>query len=151
MAIAGTDRLLVNEGAITFSDFLSPVLSLEQTCRNLGHVNVIPDSDGKVRRLPLIANLPSRKSYPSFSLAVLYTLFHKPIPETFTVKENKLNILMRDIPVDSSFLMRINYAVQDNALTKVSYADIVTNNFDPSSVENKIVLIGMTATGEVDN
>jgi adenylate cyclase len=57
---------------------------------------------------------------------------------------------MRDIPVDSSYLMRINYAIEDNSLTNISYSDIINNNFDSSLVKNKIVLIGMTATGDLD-
>jgi adenylate cyclase len=151
LAVAGTDRLPAKEAAVSFNDFLVPASPLKQACSNLGHVNVIPDSDGKVRRLPLVVDQPDGNKYPSLSLAVLYTLFHKPVPANFTVEGNKLNLLMRDIPVNSSYLMRINYAVKDNSLANVSYGDIITDNFDPSLVKNKIVLIGMTATGDLDS
>ena len=151
LAVAGTNRLSLSGGAVSFVNFLYPATPLEQACSNLGHVNVIPDSDGKVRRLPLFVDNTDGNRLPSFSLAILYTLFNKSVPEIFTMNDNKLNILMRNVPVDSSLCMRINYAVQDNSLPQISYVDIVTDNFDHSLVKNKIVLIGMTATGDVDN
>jgi adenylate cyclase len=150
LVVAGTDRLTENEPAISFRDFLYPATPLKQSCSNLGHANIIADPDGKVRRIPLFIRQSAGDAFPSFSLAVLYTLFHKPVPDSIMIKENKLNLLMRDIPVDSSYLMRINYAIEDNSLTNISYSDIINNNFDSSLVKNKIVLIGMTATGDLD-
>jgi adenylate cyclase len=150
LVVAGTDRMKVSESTLSFRDFLFPEILLKQSCNNLGHVNIIPDPDGKVRRVPLFIKQAEGDTYPSFSLAVLYTLFHKPIPSNISITENKVNLLMRDIPVDSSYLMRINYGVEDNSLINISYADIINNNFDPSLIKNKIVLVGMTATGGLD-
>jgi adenylate cyclase len=62
-----------------------------------------------------------------------------------------VNLLARDIPVDAAYNLRINFAAASEYRPYVSYGDIISGNFDPSLVKNKIVLIGMTATGEPDS
>ena len=58
--------------------------------------------------------------------------------------------MARDVPVDNSYSLRINFGSIAETRSYVSYGDIISGNFDPSLVKNKIVLIGMTATGEQD-
>src|SRR5690606_606634 len=66
------------------------------------------------------------------------------------VINNKIDLAMRKIPVDDSGFMRLNFAATDNSLVYISYKDIVDNTFDPAMVKNKIVLVGITATGDLD-
>jgi adenylate cyclase len=89
-------------------------------------------------------------TYPALSIAMLLTLFQEKLPDNYPIINGKLNILMRNIPVDSSYSMKLNYTVVDSKPAYLSYGDIIDNNFDPSLVKNKIVLIGMTATGNSD-
>jgi adenylate cyclase len=44
----------------------------------------------------------------------------------------------------------MNFAPEDESRPYVSYGDVISGDFDPAVVKNKIVLIGMTATGELD-
>jgi adenylate cyclase len=67
------------------------------------------------------------------------------------LQDGVIDLLARDIPVDTSYRLRINFAADNNARPYISYGDIISGNFDPSVVNNKIVLIGMTATGELDS
>ena len=150
LAGAGTTRIAVKNAAPTYETFLLPAASLFQACSNVGHVNIVPDPDGKVRRIPLIVQQKDGNTYPELSVAALFTLFHKTPPADYPLTNNKLNLLMRDIPVDSSYFMRLNYAVIDTKPAFISYGDIINNSFDVSLVKNKIVLIGMTATGDLD-
>ncbi len=150
LAGAGTDRLAVINQPPTYAQFLMPAAALFQASGRVGHVNIVPDPDGKVRRIPLIVQPQNGPPYPSLSVAVLYTLFHKPLLVNYPLNGNKLNLVMRDIPVDSSYFMRLNYAVIDTKPVYLSYGDIIDNNFDPSLVKNKIVFVGMTATGDLD-
>ena len=129
--------------------FCSPTPTLYQADSNVGHVNIFPDPDGKVRQIPLIVQNDG-DTYPALSIAMLLTLFHEKLPYSYPIVNGKLNILMRNIPVNSSYSMRLNYAVADSKPIYISYGDIIDNNFDPSLVKNKIVLIGMTATGNSD-
>jgi len=111
---------------------------------------VIPDGDGTVRRLPLIVKSSSGQVYPSLTLAVLHSLFSMTLPQEYLLENGTVNLLARDIPVDTSYCLRINFSADNGKRPYVSYGDVISGDFDPSLVKNKIVLIGMTATGEPD-
>jgi len=159
-AIAGADNVVLSAVGtqpvsrpgpeITYDDFLLPVDPLEQAASSTGHANVVPDGDGTVRRLPLIVKSSSGQIYPSLTLAVLHREFSMSLPQEYPLEDGAVNLLYRDIPVDASYFLRINFAADNNQRPYVSYGDIISGNFDQSIVENKIVLIGMTATGETD-
>jgi adenylate cyclase len=114
------------------------------------NANVVPDGDGKVRRLPLIVKSSSGQVYPSLTLALLYREFSMPLPQEYPLEDGAVNLLSRDVPVDASYRLRINFAADNDERPYVSYGDVISGNFDQSLVNNKIVLIGMTATGEPD-
>jgi adenylate cyclase len=150
LATVGT-QLVSHAGAeITYDEFLLPTAPLEQAASNIGHANVIPDGDGTVRRIPLIVDSSSGQVYPSLTLAVLYRLFSMPLPQAYLLKNGTVDLLARDIPVDTSYRLRINFSADNADRPYVSYGDVISGDFDPSLVNNKIVLIGMTATGEPD-
>jgi adenylate cyclase len=150
LAAVGTELVSQAGTEITYDNLLLPIASLEQAASNSGHANVIPDGDGTVRRLPLIIKSSSGQVYPALTLAVLYRLFSMPLPQEYPLENGTINLLARDIPVDTSYSLRINFSADNERRPYVSYGDIISGNFDPSLVENKIVLIGMTATGEPD-
>ena len=150
LATVGTQPVSQAGPEITYDNFLLPVASLEQAASSTGDVNVVPDGDGKVRQLPLIVKSSSGQVYPSLTLAVLYRLFSMPLPQEYVLQNGAVNLLARDIPVDASYFLRINFAADNDERPYVSYGDVISGNFDQSLVKNKIVLIGMTATGEPD-
>ena len=150
LAAVGTQPLSQAGPEITYDGFLLPVDTLEQAASSIGHANVVPDGDGTVRQLPLIVKSSSGQVYPSFTLAVLHRLFSMPLPQEYALGNGAVNLLARDIPVDTSYRLRINFSADNEGRPYVSYGDIISGNFDPSVVNNKIVLIGMTATGEPD-
>jgi adenylate cyclase len=150
LAAAGTQPISQAGPEITYDSFLLPVDALEQAASSIGHANVVPDGDGTVRRLPLIVKSSSGQVYPSLTLAVLHRLFSMPLPQEYVLGNGAVNLLARDIPVDTSYRLRINFSADNEQRPYVSYGDIISGNFDPLLVKNKIVLIGMTATGEPD-
>jgi adenylate cyclase len=144
-------RILTGDGeGYIFDRFVVPILPILNVATDIGHVNVIPDSDGKVRRLPLVVRDQEGYYYPSFSLAVLYTMANMPLPDTYVREKGNLHLLLRDVPVDKYYNLRINYSPEAADRPYLSYGDVITGDFDPSVVKNKIVIIGMTATGELD-
>jgi len=150
LATVGT-QLVYHAGAeITYDEFLLPAAPLEQAASNVGHANVIPDGDGTVRRIPLIVGSSSGQVYPSLTLAALYRLFSMPLPQEYFLENGTVDLLHRDIPVDTSYRLRINFSADNAYRPYVSYGDVISGDFDPAFVDNKIVLIGMTATGEPD-
>lgn len=123
---------------------------LEQASNSTGHADLTLDHDGKVRRIPLVVRDSLGETYPAFSLAMLQTLFSMRPPQEYSVKDRALHLFDRDIPVDGSCQLRINFSANVKSLAYISYGDVISGNFDPSMVKNKIALVGMTATGESD-
>jgi adenylate cyclase len=151
LAAVGTQSVSQPGAEITYENFLLPVAPLEQAASSIGHANVVPDGDGTVRRLPLIAKSSSGQVYPSLTLAVLQRLFYStPLPQEYPLENGAINLFFRDIPVDTSYRLRIDFAADNTERPYVSYGDVISGNFDQSLVNGKIVLIGMTATGEPD-
>jgi adenylate cyclase len=150
LPVAGTQPLPETGEVVTYNHFLLPVSPIREVARNTGHVNIIPDRDGKVRSLPLVVRDSTGQYYPSFGLATLYTLFSMPLPDSYIRQKGALNLLARDVPVDSGYHLRINYSAEAASRPYLSYGAVIRDDFDPSIVKNKIVIIGMTATGELD-
>jgi adenylate cyclase len=150
LATVGTQLVPQARDEIIYTEFLLPADPLEQVASSVGHANVIPDGDGTVRRLPLVVGSGSGEVYPSLTLATLYRLFSMPLPQEYLLENGTVELLARDIPVDSRYRLRINFSADNAYRPYVSYGDIISGDFNPSLVNNKIVLIGMTATGEPD-
>jgi adenylate cyclase len=139
------------QSEITYRDFLSPTSALEEAAAAIGHANVVPDGDGVIRRIPIVVRDTTGEDYPAFILAMLYTFFATPLPDDYTIQNGALYLIDRDVPVDSRMQMRINFVDKPDSFTRLSYADVIEGNFDPDIVKHKIVLVGMTATGEPDS
>lgn len=150
LPLIGTGPQPSSRPEINYAHILSPAPPLAEPSSNIGHANLSPDPDGRVRRLPLVITDSGGQAYPAYSLAVLHTLFAVPLPQAYQRQEGALHILDRDIPVDANYLLRINFTPENAGRPYLSYKDVISGDFDPAEVENKIVLIGMTATGELD-
>jgi len=149
LPVVGIEALRA-EPMITYGQILKPVPLIEQGATEVSHANITPDSDGTVRRLPLVIRDSDGQTYPSLSLATLHVLFSMPLPSDYIVKDGALYLLARDIPVGSSYNLRLNFSGENESRSYLSYGSVIRDEFDHSVVKNKIVLIGMTATGEID-
>ena len=147
LPVAGT-QASSSEGGVTYQSILVPVPPIREATANMGHANIIPDRDGKVRRLPLVISDTAGQQYPSFSLAVLYTMASMTLPDSYVRENGNLYLLSRDVPVDKASNLRIDFSPLPGDRPYLSYGDVITNDFDPAAVRNKIVIVGMTATGE---
>ncbi len=136
---------------ITYNRFEQPNKTLKPASY-IGHANVLPDGDKKVRRMPLVAKDTTGQSYPALSLAVLHAhFFHESPPEDYPIEGGAIHFLTWDIPVDASGCMRINYTGNPGTFTHISYSNVIKGDFDPEIVKNNIVLVGvMGLTGETD-
>ncbi|UCD21546.1 MAG: adenylate/guanylate cyclase domain-containing protein [Chloroflexota bacterium] len=150
LAAVGTQLASQVGPEITYDNLLLPIYTLEEAASSVGHANVIPDGDGTVRRLPLIVKSSSEQIYPSLALAVLYRHFSMTLPQEYPLENGSVDLLARDVPVDNSYYLRINFSADFRVRPYIPYGDIISGDFDVSLVNNKIVLIGMTATGEPD-
>jgi len=73
-----------------------------------------------------------------------------PLPQEYPLGDDTIYALARDIPVEPFYNLRINFAPEAGSRPYISYGDVIKGDFDHSVVNNKVVLIGITATGELD-
>ena len=71
LAAVGTQLVSQVGPEITYDNFLLPITFLEQVASNIGDATVVPNGDGTVRRLPLIAKSSSGHVYPALTLAII--------------------------------------------------------------------------------
>jgi adenylate cyclase len=124
-----------------------------------GHFDPLIDSDGVVRRVPLLAKLDGAY-YEALSLAVVRTLlgFPKIVPS-----HTQGGLLQKDygglewldvgplrIPVDDSASALVPYRGPEHSFTYLSLADVLFDRVKPEPLRGKIALIGATAPGLLD-
>jgi adenylate cyclase len=134
---------------IVFENVLHPLGAFKEGAIAMGHANVIPDEDGVVRRLPLV--ISSGEGYdPALALSAVAKYLRRPQVIESAVADNFLPFAGRSIPLDGASNMLINYTGDSAAplsFQTISYVDVLRNNVDPSIFQDKIVIIGATATG----
>jgi PAS domain S-box-containing protein len=113
-----------------------------------GFLNATPDSDGILRRMPILIRYEDQL-YPSFALA---TLLLSEDTNKIQFREEKSGhryvcLPHTMIPVDASGNMRINFALKTDALRRISAFDILGGNASPDIFNGKIALIGSSASG----
>jgi adenylate cyclase len=150
IAVAGQQQIS-SPPEVTFQNVIHPAAILENASAATGHVSVLIGEGGIVRELPLVVMDEEGESYPALMLSVMYTHFGQTLPSDFTADNGVMHLLDRDIPVDNTKSIRINYAGPPGTYTTISYADIIQGTFDQELVKFKMVLVGMTATGEPDS
>jgi adenylate cyclase len=122
---------------------LRPVPEIESASAALGHVNVVPESDGVVRTVPMIVRLEDR-SVPAFALALL-----AEAEPAFRVAESqtgdRLDAGARSVPLELGGRMRIDFVGPRGTFRTYSYADVLSGAIDPATFRDRIVLVGITA------
>jgi len=142
-------RSTITGEAIAFGDVLRPLRSFEENALVIGHANMLPDEDGVVRRLPLI--IPTGEHYePALSLAAISKYLRRSQVIESPVNDNSLPFAGRSISIDSTNSMLINYTGDSAAplsFETVSYVDVLRGDIAPAVFQDRVVLIGVTATG----
>ncbi|MCX5871756.1 MAG: adenylate/guanylate cyclase domain-containing protein [Deltaproteobacteria bacterium] len=132
---------------------LAPILL---SARQEGHIKDIPDRDGVHRRVPMFIRLEDRL-IPSLSLATLAVFLG------FNADSVKLNQSLEieipgegktiRIPVDSRGMMLVNWGAAWKAFPHYSVVDLLDdepNEAKTPRYKDKIVIVGVTATGTTD-
>ena len=117
-----------------------------------GFFNVLPDrADGMVRRIPLVIRIASEHAVP---LALSAARAHLGNPSTtlsfaeFGVSEVRLGDIA--IPTAEDGQLMLNYRGRGKTFAHYAAADLLSGATDPSALRDKIVLVGVTATGVAD-
>ncbi len=123
------------------------ILELQAAAAYIGHINVLPDADGVVRRAPLIVRYDGRY-YPAFDVQVARAYLEAEVPSLevapYGIAGVRLGALYMPLDEDGRLLVRHR---RPGSFATVSIADILENRADPALLRDRVVLIGNTATG----
>ena len=118
-----------------------------------GHFNPIIDSDGTVRKIPLLIEYEGN-FYQSLSLAMVRMAIGgpsvKPIIQKASEDYEKLEgieIGPIHIPLQEDASAFIPFRGHAHTYRYISVSDLINNRLPPKSLENKLVLMGSSAPG----
>lgn len=147
LAIMGADP---RPKLFTFEGIVRNIQMLEETAAGHGMFSLTTEQDGIVRRIPLLMQVAG-KIVPSLSLELLRVAFGGDALVVKTDQAGIKSIVLagNEIPTDNRGRLWVHYSERDNN-KYVSAVDILNGEIDPASLQNKLVLIGTSATGLLD-
>jgi adenylate cyclase len=124
---------------------------IQNNAYSSGFFNNIADDSGMIRSVPLIIDY-NNQMYPSLPLELI-RVFKKSNKLLINYNEFGVeNIIIDDliIPTDKKGRLTVNFRGGVKSFKYISAVDILNNNFQYEDFDNKIVLIGTSATGIFD-
>jgi HD-GYP domain-containing protein (c-di-GMP phosphodiesterase class II)/CHASE2 domain-containing sensor protein len=122
--------------------------ALAQAAGRSGFLNAAPDSDGILRRVPLVAELDGRR-YPSLGVAVvsLVTGARDLSLVVSNVNAGSLTIGDRVVPVDGRGNLLVRYRGKKKTFPYLSAADVLSGAVTADAIRGKVAFVGTTALG----
>ena len=113
-----------------------------------GFLNAAPDTDGILRRAPLVAELDGR-AYPSLALSVYAaaTGAAQPSLRVSTVNASTLTIGDLSVPLDGKSNLLLGFRGKKRTFPYISAVDVLNGAAGSDALRGKIVLVGTTALG----
>ena len=123
-----------------------PVAPLASAAAAVGHANVWPDRDGRVRAVPLVIQHAGQE-LPALALVAVARYLRRPAPLDGPWADGHVPLAGRAIPVDPHYRFAIAYsggAVETGtgAFSIVSAADVLDGRVDPALLRDRLVLVG---------
>ena len=115
----------------------------------MGHLNLLVDSDGRVRRLPLLIEYDGRL-FPALALQLAIKHIDARLRDLSIDTEGlrpQLSIKHLRIAGDGAYSMLLNHDAQWIRKRTYSFADLLEGRTDPAVLKGRIVLMGPTAEG----
>ncbi|HWR92621.1 MAG TPA: SpoIIE family protein phosphatase [Desulfobacterales bacterium] len=147
-------------------DPLITLVPLAELSLGTGFLTLIPDADGVMRRLPLIARFEDG-FYPSFALKSVCAFLKVP-PERVALERGAIILLdavlprsgrkaRLTLPVDARGCLRINFVGAWGRMRHYNFSDIYAASDDPDrldefreELEGRIALVSDISTGSAD-
>ena len=108
----------------------------------IGHLNLITDPDGIVRRIPLLIEYKGRL-LPSFALQTV--IKHKLVNlKKIKLGQGILQFADLDIPIDPSYRMLFHAPLDRPELKTYSFVDVMKGTVDMEGFNDSLVLLGLT-------
>ena len=121
---------------------------LQKAAAYAGHLNVVPDADGVVRRVPLVVRYGGRY-FPSFDVQAARAFLGTDDLAVGVADYgiDSVSIGGRQVPLDEQGRLLVRYRGREGSFDTVSIADILEASADPALLRGRVVLIGNTAQG----
>lgn len=138
-------------GFILAPGYVADIPILQTAAKNAGFLNVFPDADGIVRRVPLLIRYQDGL-YPSLALqAVSLFLFQKVKLITAeygdSMRVEGIQLANHAIPTDTKSQVIIPFFGKSFTLPFISATNILHDTITPGSLQGKIVFVGTSAIG----
>lgn len=152
------------KGLTTWSGYGSNLPALAQAAPRAGYFNVLPDSDGVVRSVPLLASWNADANHAAihqaFALGVVRSVLGDPVVEpirpagaTTTLGLSAVRLRqgarVLDIPLDERGAVRVPFR-ETSHFSFVSAADVLAGRLPAGSLRGRLALVGTTALGLAD-
>lgn len=150
------DHPEIKKGILEAEKMVEPVETLKKWVLSTGFINIIPDSDGVIRRYPLFIDYQG-KTYSSLDVSVIENVLGGSIlrmDKNFV--EFEIDGEKRKIPVNKDRSVYLNIYRDLQRFPNYSFVQVFQSYIGKTSVvpqdafRDKIVLIGITATGVPD-
>lgn len=112
-----------------------------------GFLNATPDSDGILRRVPLVIRFEERL-FPSFALATLMRAKNSQLVDISETNSGFLKLVVggKAVPIDRQGNMMVSFT-RAGALPRISAGDLLGGTVLPENLKDRIVLVGSSASG----
>ena len=124
-------------------EVIEPTPELKSAAAGLGHVNLFPDPDGVVRRMPLTLRA-GEQHWSHLMLSLLGTTALEVVPAA----ERKSAATGSGLIAEDPVLLR--WRGSPGSFRTVSFVDVLRGETPEAVFAGRIVLVGMTASGEGD-
>ncbi len=116
-----------------------------------GFMNVAPDADGIIRKVPLLMAYEG-KVYPNLAMATLMNVIGSRQVLVRSTDSGPESIRLGDvsIPVDSRGQLLLNYRGPGGSFEYISAGRVLNDGLAPAELAGKIVLVGTSAAGLKD-
>jgi CHASE2 domain-containing sensor protein len=117
---------------------------LLQSALEVGHINVVYDPDGLIRREPTLIEYDGYL-YPSMALQTAKRYLGIDKKQVGLMREGLIKLGGISIPIDKKSLMMINYHGPNLTFPRVSALDVLNGETPPKMFSGKIVVVALTS------
>jgi PAS domain S-box-containing protein len=121
---------------------------ISKAAAGAGFLNAAPDSDGKLRLVPLVMEYGDRQ-YPSLALAA-FNVYRRasPLQLTLNAREaSQLRVGAQVVRLEGPSSMRLRFRGTRRTFPYVSAASVLNERLPTEMVQGKIVIVGGSALG----
>lgn len=131
---------------LSATEIFAPVPEVVRGAKGLGHINVLPDPDGRVRWDPLLIEYAGHY-YPSFSLQIAAAYLGLSRGDIAVRVGQAIRLGKTILPTNPQGMMLINYYGSNQTVPHYSAADLLAGKVPREVLKEKIVIVGVTAAG----